>query len=64
MTAPLPPDPAQGEGRVGTLRRPPDPTALRPTDPVTLRALVLPTGPDTAAHRDGLAHESRTQRPD
>lgn len=49
---------------IGSLRRPPDPTALRPTEPVSLRALVLPTGPETAARQDGLAHESRTQRPD
>lgn len=49
---------------IGTLRRPPDPTALRPTDLVSLRALILPTGPDAAARPDGLAHESRTQRPD
>ncbi|WP_405734120.1 hypothetical protein OG885_21655 [Streptomyces sp. NBC_00028] len=48
---------------VGSLRRPPDPTALRPSDPVLLRALILPTGPRTATRPDGLAHESRTQRP-
>jgi hypothetical protein len=48
---------------IGTIRRPPDPTALRPSDPVLLRALVLPIGPRTAARPDGLAHDNRTQRP-
>jgi hypothetical protein len=48
---------------IGAIRRPPDPAVLRPSDPVLLRALVLPLGPGAAARPDGLAHESRTQRP-
>lgn len=36
----------------------------RPSDPTTLRALVLPLGPRTLTRPDGLAHENRTQRPD
>ncbi|MEE1765014.1 MULTISPECIES: hypothetical protein [unclassified Streptomyces] len=48
---------------IGTIRRAPDPTALRPSDPELLRALVLPIGPRTAARPDGLAHDNRTQRP-
>lgn len=48
---------------IGSIRRPPDPTAVRPSDPVLLRALILPIGPDTATRPDGLAHENRTQRP-
>ena len=49
---------------IGAIRRPPDPTVLRPSAPVLLRALVLPLGLRTAAHPDGLAHENRTQRPE
>lgn len=49
---------------IGTIRRPPDPTLLRPSAPVLLRALVLPLGRPTVAHPDGLAHENRTQRPE
>ncbi|WP_328876043.1 hypothetical protein OHT76_41495 [Streptomyces sp. NBC_00287] len=45
---------------IGAMRRPSDPTVLRPSHPVLLRALVLPFGPRT----HGLAHEYRTQRPD
>ncbi|MDR6979669.1 hypothetical protein J2X68_006406 [Streptomyces sp. 3330] len=50
---------------IGLVRRPPDQQALRPSDPVALRALVLPLdlGPRPDAHPDGLAHENRTQRP-
>ncbi|MFI7499173.1 hypothetical protein ACIBVL_11800 [Streptomyces sp. NPDC049687] len=50
---------------IGLVRRPSDQQVLRPSDPVVLRALVLPPGlgPGPAAHRDGLAHENRTQRP-
>jgi GNAT superfamily N-acetyltransferase len=48
---------------IGSIRRPPDPRALRPSDPVSLRALILPTGPHTITRPDGLTHESRTQRP-
>lgn len=44
-----------GWQEVGAIRRPPD--------PVLLRALVLPLGPGAATRSDGLAHESRTQRP-
>ena len=54
---------------IGTIRRPPDPTVLRPASasvppPAPLRALVLSLGPHPAGHPDGLAHENRTQRPD
>ncbi|MFD1829084.1 hypothetical protein ACFSJS_05335 [Streptomyces desertarenae] len=52
-----------GWQEVGAIRRPPDPAVLRPSDPVLLRALVLPLGPGAAVRPDGLAHESRTQRP-
>ncbi|CAL9480733.1 hypothetical protein SUDANB106_03059 [Streptomyces sp. enrichment culture] len=48
---------------IGVIRRPSAPAVLRPSDPVRLRALVLPLGPRAAARPDGLAHESRTQRP-
>ncbi|MFG3028398.1 hypothetical protein ACGFZJ_07595 [Streptomyces sp. NPDC048253] len=50
---------------IGLVRRPSDQQLLRPSDPVVLRALVLPLGlgPHTAAHPDGLAHDNRTQRP-
>ncbi|MCT9079354.1 hypothetical protein [Streptomyces fulvoviolaceus] len=36
----------------------------RPSDPATLRALVLPLEPRTPTRPDGLTHEHRTQRPD
>ncbi|MFF4907645.1 GNAT family N-acetyltransferase [Streptomyces sp. NPDC001260] len=49
---------------IGALRRPSDPTTLRPPAPVLLRALVLPLGQPLATRPDGLAHENRTQRPD
>ncbi|MFG2553962.1 hypothetical protein [Streptomyces sp. NPDC048581] len=49
---------------IGTIRRQSDPTAVRSSAPVPLRALVLPLGSRTAARPDGLAHENRTQRPD
>ncbi|MEU1253259.1 hypothetical protein ABZ445_08200 [Streptomyces chartreusis] len=49
---------------IGAIRRPSDPTVLRPRAPVLLRAMVLPLGPRTIARPDGLAHENRTQRPD
>ncbi|GAA3799522.1 hypothetical protein GCM10022403_036960 [Streptomyces coacervatus] len=49
---------------IGAIRRPSDPTAVRRSAPVLLRALVLPLGQRSAAHPDGLAHENRTQRPD
>ncbi|MFF5518865.1 hypothetical protein [Streptomyces coeruleorubidus] len=49
---------------IGAIRRPPDPTVLRPPAPALLRALVLPLGPRSTARADGLAHENRTQRPD
>ncbi|WP_338684413.1 GNAT family N-acetyltransferase [Streptomyces acidiscabies] len=49
---------------IGGISRPSDPMAIRPTDPVPLRAMVLPTGPDAATRQDGLAHENRTQQPD
>jgi len=50
---------------IGLVRRPSDEQLLRPSDPVVLRALVLPFGLGrlTTAHPDGLAHEIRTQRP-
>ncbi|MEU4877503.1 hypothetical protein [Streptomyces sp. NPDC021608] len=50
---------------IGLVRRPSDQQSPRPSDPVVLRALVLPLGlgPDSEAHPDGLAHENRTQRP-
>lgn len=50
---------------IGLVRRPSDQQGVRPSDPVVLRALVLPLepGPRTAAHPDGLAHDNRTQRP-
>jgi hypothetical protein len=50
---------------IGLVRRSSDQRSLRPSDPVVLRALVLPLGlgPRTVAHPDGLAHENRTQRP-
>ncbi|MCX3287127.1 hypothetical protein OR263_10460 [Streptomyces sp. NEAU-H22] len=49
---------------IGAIRRPTDPTALRPPAAGLLRVLVLPLGPRTTARTDGLAHENRTQRPD
>lgn len=49
---------------IGAVRRPSDPTVLRPRAPVLLRAMVFPLGPRTIARPDGLAHENRTQRPD
>ncbi|MER6109221.1 hypothetical protein [Streptomyces hirsutus] len=49
---------------IGAIRRPTDQAVRRPSEPVALRALVLPFGPRTAARPDGLAHENRTQRPD
>ncbi|WNZ09850.1 hypothetical protein [Streptomyces sp. 11x1] len=49
---------------IGAVRRPSDPTVHRPSAPVLLRALVLPLGPRSTTHPDGLTHENRTQRPD
>ncbi|WP_206336155.1 hypothetical protein [Streptomyces torulosus] len=49
---------------IGAVHRQSDPTVHRLSAPVPLRAMVLPLGPHTAAHPDGLAHENRTQRPD
>ncbi|MGW0334159.1 hypothetical protein ACWD0J_20225 [Streptomyces sp. NPDC003011] len=49
---------------IGSIRRPQDPAALRPSPSAPLRALVLPLGPRTPSHPDGLAHENRTQRPE
>lgn len=49
---------------IGSIRRPPDPTAVRPSAPQLLRVLVLPLGQRGATHPDGLAHENRNQRPD
>ncbi|WP_351237220.1 GNAT family N-acetyltransferase [Streptomyces sp. NPDC002133] len=43
-----------GWQEIGTVHRPPGPTALR--------ALVLPLRKRTAANPDGLAHDARTQR--
>ncbi|HZF88236.1 hypothetical protein [Streptomyces sp.] len=49
---------------IGRVLRSPNPSsALRPVDPVPLRALILALGPRTAAGPGGLAHENRTQRP-
>ncbi|MGW0609436.1 hypothetical protein [Streptomyces sp. NPDC002788] len=48
---------------IGAIRRPTDPTALRPPPSVLLRALVLPIGSRATARTDGLAHDNRTQRP-
>ncbi|MGA5203334.1 hypothetical protein [Streptomyces variegatus] len=55
---------SRGWQDIGAIRRPPDPTVLRPPAPALLRALVLPLEPRTTARTDGLAHENRTQRPD
>ncbi|GAP51810.1 hypothetical protein [Streptomyces azureus] len=46
---------------IGTIRRPTDPTVLRPTAPAPMRVLVLPIEPGTTARTD--AHENRTRRP-
>ncbi|MFD9392228.1 hypothetical protein ACFWBB_16335 [Streptomyces sp. NPDC060000] len=56
---------AWGWQDIGTVRRPSDQQVLQPSDPLVLRALVLPIGlgPRTATHPGGLAHENRTQRP-
>jgi hypothetical protein len=52
---------------IGSIRRPPDPTVLRPTAGAPMRVLILPIGPGTTAHpsarTDGPAHENRTRRP-
>ncbi|MGK5499973.1 STAS domain-containing protein, partial [Streptomyces sp. URMC 125] len=43
----------RGWQEVGAIRRPAAPAVLRPSDPVLLRALLLPLGPRAAARPDG-----------